>query len=58
MIGPERLDYPDQHIESDNRLAWYAGRLEKRYGDDAFYVHLKRDRQRVVTRAPQFILEA
>ena len=48
LVGPARLDYPDQHIESDNRLAWYAGRMEEKFGDDAFYLHLKRDRQRVV----------
>lgn len=47
-MGPARLGYPDAHIESDNRLAWYLGRLDARFGDDAFYVHLKRDRERVV----------
>ena len=45
LIGPERLNYPDNHIEADNRLSWYLGRLDLKYGDDAFYVHLKRDRQ-------------
>ncbi|MCS3700186.1 putative TIM-barrel fold metal-dependent hydrolase [Salinibacter ruber] len=38
-----RIDYPDDHIEVDNHLAWFLGRLDERYGDDAFYVHLKRD---------------
>lgn len=38
-----RVDYPDDHIEVDNHLAWFLGRLDDRYGDDAFYVHLKRD---------------
>lgn len=38
-----RLDYPDNHIESDNHLSWFLGRLDERYGDDAYYVHLKRD---------------
>lgn len=38
-----RLDYPDQHIEVDNRLAWFLGGLESRYGDDPVYVHLRRD---------------
>lgn len=45
LIGPERLNYPDNHIEADNRLSWFLGRLDQEYGDDAFYVHLKRDRQ-------------
>lgn len=39
-----RTDYPDNHIEVDNRLSWFLGRLEERYGDEAFYVHLRRDR--------------
>ena len=43
MLGDERLDYPDQHIEVDDRLAWFLGRLEAAYGDRAFYVHLTRD---------------
>lgn len=42
-IGTARLDYPDQHIEADNRLAWYLGRLDQAYGQRAFYVHLTRD---------------
>ena len=43
MLGKERLDYPGNHIEVDNRLSWLLGRLDKKYGDDAFYVHLKRN---------------
>lgn len=41
--GGRRLAYPDNHIEADNRLSWMLGRLEKKYGNDAFYVHLSRD---------------
>ncbi|HHJ35087.1 MAG TPA: hypothetical protein ENJ87_04915 [Gammaproteobacteria bacterium] len=40
--GAQRLDYPDEHIEADNRLSWILGRLDQKYGNDAFYVHLKR----------------
>ncbi len=43
LIGPQRLAYPDRHIEADNRLSWFLGRLERAYGDRAFYVHLRRD---------------
>lgn len=42
-----RLDYPDQHIEVDNRLSWFLGSLYCRYPDD-FYVWLRRDREAVV----------
>ena len=43
ILGKERMDYPDDHIEADNRLSWLLGRLDKKYGDDPFYVHLKRN---------------
>jgi len=43
LLGQRRFDYPQNHIESDNRLAWLLGRLEREYGDDAVYVHLIRD---------------
>lgn len=42
-----RLDYPDNHIESDNRLSWFLGSLLQRY-PDALYIHLTRDPQKVV----------
>ena len=42
MVGPERLNYPDNHIEVDNRLTWFLGRLDEKYGDGAYYVHLMR----------------
>lgn len=44
LIGSARLAYPDRHIEADNRLAWQLGRLERAYGEGAFYVHLTRTR--------------
>jgi hypothetical protein len=42
IVGEARLNYPENHIEVDNRLSWYLGRLEKTYGDAGFYVHLFR----------------
>ena len=44
LIGEQRLAFPDNHIEADNRLSWILGRLDQVYGDDAFYVHLKREK--------------
>jgi hypothetical protein len=41
------LLYPDQHIESDNRLSWFLGTLDKLYGPSGFYVHLLRRREEV-----------
>ena len=43
VVGDGRMAYPPRHIEADNRLSWMLGRLERAYGDDAFYVHLRRD---------------
>lgn len=43
-LGKARLDYPENHIEADNRLSWFLGRLDERYGDDGVYIHLKRNR--------------
>jgi len=41
--GTQRLNYADNHIEADNRLSWFLGRIDRQYGDDAYYVHLKRN---------------
>lgn len=46
-LGADRFDYPPQHIEADNRLSWLLGRLDRAYGDKAFYVHLRRDPEQV-----------
>ena len=40
-LGAARLDYPDRHIEADNRLSFFLGKLNARWGDDAHYVHLR-----------------
>ena len=41
--GSKRFDYADNHIEADNRLSWFLGRLDETFGDNAYYVHLSRD---------------
>jgi hypothetical protein len=45
LLGDERLNFPDNHIEVDNRLSWFLGKLGQQYGKEAFYVHLIRDRE-------------
>ncbi|ROT96122.1 hypothetical protein [Histidinibacterium lentulum] len=47
LTGPARLAYPEAHIECDNRLAWFLGRIEAEWGDRAAYVHLTRDPEAV-----------
>ncbi|MCB1735004.1 MAG: hypothetical protein H6981_02060 [Gammaproteobacteria bacterium] len=46
-LGPARLAYPKDHIESDNRLAWFLGRLDQAFPNEVFYVHLRRDPEAV-----------
>ena len=49
LIGDQRFAYPTNHIEADNRLSWLLGRLDLIYGDNAFYVHLSRDKNAVTS---------
>jgi len=44
-IGIERFNYPDFHIEADNRLTWFLGPLDEKFADAAIYVHLIRSRE-------------
>lgn len=46
-FGADRFDFPENHIEADNRLTWHLGRLNDEFGREPFYVHLKRNRQAV-----------
>ena len=43
FLAGERFAFGENHIESDNRLSWVLGRLDRAYGDRAIYVHLRRD---------------
>ncbi len=46
--GEKRFDYPERHIESDNRLSWMLGDLGRRFDPkQTLYVHLTRDREEV-----------
>lgn len=47
-LGDARLEYAKNHIEIDNRLSWYLGKLDHKYGDEAYYVHLQRDPEAVI----------
>lgn len=43
----DRVAYPANHIEVDNRLAFFLGQLDAKFGDSAYYVHLMRDEDKV-----------
>jgi len=45
LLFGARLCYPQNHIESDNRLSWCLGGLNEKFGEQAYYVHLLRDRE-------------
>ena len=47
-IGNKRFNYPKNHIEADNRLSWFLGELDSKYGDSAFYIHLIRNKKATV----------
>lgn len=47
LTGAARLDYPSRHIEIDNRLSWFLGRLDAQHGTAPLYVHLTRDPEAV-----------
>lgn len=47
-LGASRIEYPDRHIEADNRLSWFLGQLDTAYGDEPLFVHLKRDFNKTV----------
>jgi hypothetical protein len=49
LTGEQRINYPDNHIEADNRLCWFLGRLDEKFGDNAHYVHLVRNRNESIT---------
>jgi len=49
LLGDERLNFADNHIEIDNRLSWFLGALDKKYGSEAIYIHLVRDENKVAT---------
>jgi len=49
LLGDERFAYPKNHIEADNRLSWFLGRLDRHYGNSAMYIHLKRNNEKTAS---------
>jgi len=45
-LGEGRVDYPESHIECDNRLTWFLPRLTKKYGANGILVVVDRDRSK------------
>ncbi|MES9850486.1 MAG: hypothetical protein ABW170_01475 [Candidatus Thiodiazotropha sp. L084R] len=49
LTGEMRTSYPENHIEADNRLSWLLGRIDQKFGNTAYYVHLVRGREDSIT---------
>lgn len=47
LLGDEHFNFPQNHIEVDNRLSWFLGWIDEIYGDKAYYVHLVRSKDSV-----------
>lgn len=47
-LGDDRFNYPDNHIEADNRLSWFLGALDRNFGNEAYYVHLIRKKEATI----------
>ena len=45
LIGANHFNYPIDHIEADNRLTWFLGTLDHKFGNSSYYVHLIRDEE-------------
>jgi len=46
-LGDSRIDYPENHIECDNRLSWFLPRLTRKYSTSAVLVILNKDHQQI-----------
>ncbi|MCC5923285.1 MAG: hypothetical protein JJT77_05840 [Crocinitomicaceae bacterium] len=50
IIGEDRYSYPDNHIESDNRLCWHLGQLHELYKDeDTVYIYIRREKNKIAS---------
>lgn len=47
FLGEERVDYPDNHFECDNRLVWFLPRLTEKYGESGVLVIVNRNRSEI-----------
>lgn len=47
LLSDDKLDYPKNHIEIDNRLIWFVDLLDRKYGEEAKYVYLYRDLDKI-----------
>lgn len=48
-LGNSRFQYPAYHIESDNRLSWFLGKMENEFNsENTLFIHLIRNKEDTV----------
>jgi len=49
FLGDERVDYPSNHFECDNRLVWFLPRLTKKYSQTSILVIVNREKLKIAS---------
>ena len=49
LLGDERVNYPEKHLEFDNRLTWFLPRLTKKYSSSALLVIVQKKQCRLAS---------
>ncbi|MBO7922675.1 hypothetical protein J5X92_10635 [Alteromonas sp. K632G] len=47
MLFPQRMTYPNNHIEVDNRLVWFLPLIESYSKGETYFVYLKKDLDKI-----------
>lgn len=47
LLGDERVNYPTNHFECDNRLVWFLPRLTKKYSRSSILVIVTREKSKI-----------
>lgn len=49
FLGDERVNYPTNHFECDNRLVWFLPRLSKKYAESSILVIVNREKLKIAS---------
>jgi hypothetical protein len=47
LLGKERVSYPENHLEFDNRLVWFLPQLANKYAKSSILVIVHRDKEKI-----------
>lgn len=48
-LGTDRITFPANHVECDNRLIWFLPRLTRRYGANSMLITVKRSNDKIAS---------